>query len=116
MYTYVYTCTYACIYIYIYIYIYAYIYIYTHKCVYLSLSIYIYTHTHINIHAHTHTHIQVNDSRLEGRGSLVGERCAARERGVTPSDGGSTPSSHSKNPRHKIFAKGWVAKKTFFDG
>ena len=27
----------------------------------------------------------------------------------------STPGPHNKNPRHKIFAKGWVAQKQIFD-
>ena len=26
-----------------------------------------------------------------------------------------SPGPHSKNPRHKIFAKGWVAQKQIYD-
>ena len=63
-------------------------------CIYLCIYIYIYRYIHIYvlyiyIYIHTYIHTYIYPQ--------------------------GTPGPHNKNPRHKTFAKGWVAQKHIFD-
>ena len=70
---------------YLYICIYVYMYMYTCICMYIYIYIYIWL-----------------KAQSPGGPHPRGARAALEDR--------ATPGPHNKNPRHKIFAKGWVAQ------
>ena len=73
------------------------------------MCVYIYTHSITYIYIYIYIQIYITD--LCSLKLYIQMDMATRPRTWRP----CTPSSHSKNPRHKIFAKGWVAQKTTFD-
>ena len=89
------------------------IYVYTYKS--LSLYIYIYTCIYIYIYIHimyvcmytsnSYKEPQTSGTRQEPFDETSG--------GLTMRGALNTPGSHSKISRYNIFAKGWVAQKTF---
>ena len=78
-----------------------YIYIYIYNVVsYIYIYIYIYIHTHTHVYLYVYIYIYIYICFL---------RCAhAWLLGAL-----LTPGLHNKIPAHKIFARGWVAQKSF---
>ena len=85
-----------------------------HICIHIYIPIYIYIYIHILL-GKVFIGGSYNYFRQPGRTPKVSQSLKHSKCKTVLRRQGSTPGPHNKNPRHKTFAKGWVAKTNIFD-